>query len=65
MTDEPIEETPLTDRWFVIETKLGEPLAGAVERWRFKGLSWREVSLNIRDLTNVDVTPETLRLWFP
>jgi hypothetical protein len=32
---------------------------------RSNGKSWRQISLDIHDQVGVDVTLETLRMWFP
>ena len=46
---------------------LGRPLAEYVTEKRNAGISWRRISLDIRDDTagQVDITYETLRKWFP
>lgn len=42
-------------------------LAGYVHEARSAGKSWRRIAIDLRDLTKtqVDVTHETLRSWFP
>jgi len=46
---------------------LERPLAELVAERRSAGVSWRRISLELRDATNgeIDVTYETLRSWFP
>lgn len=42
-------------------------LADYVHDARGAGKSWRRIAIDLRDLTNteIDVTHETLRSWFP
>lgn len=49
------------------EIKLGSSLEDFVieRRHRQPPLSWRKISLELRDVTGIDVTHETLRSWFP
>lgn len=46
------------------ETLLGEDLSVYVSRCRAAGDSWRQISLAIQRQVDVDLHPETLRLWF-
>lgn len=70
MEDAAIHDPPNTDRRALIDMKLGTrgPLATLVYDARpgdsSDKLSWREISLLVRDLTGIDVTSETLRAWF-
>lgn len=41
------------------------PLEDLVLRRRSEGVSWRKIAAELRDLTGIDVTYETLRSWFP
>lgn len=54
-----------SDRWLLIEARLGEPLREFVARQRGDeyNASWRRISLRIRDKTGIDVTAEALRSW--
>jgi hypothetical protein len=47
------------------EIKLGSSLEEFVTSRRQRDVSWRKISLELRDATGVDVTHETLRSWFP
>lgn len=49
------------------DIRLGQPLEQYVADKRKAGVSWRRISLDLRDETNgdIDVTYETLRAWFP
>jgi hypothetical protein len=40
------------------------PLEDLVTRRRSEGVSWRKIAGELRDLTGIDVTHETLRSWF-
>lgn len=50
---------------------LGDLLTGDLEEFvrtrRSAGMSWRRISLELRDVTDrrVDVTYQTLRNWYP
>lgn len=46
---------------------LDRPLADYVAERRGNGVSWRRISLDLRDDTDgeIDITYETLRAWFP
>ena len=48
----------------LIDLKMSGTLAHTVASGRRGGLSWRRLSLEIRDRTGIDVTHETLRGWF-
>ena len=41
------------------------PLEDLVADRRNQGVSWRKIAAELRDLTGIDVTCETLRSWFP
>ena len=41
------------------------PLEELVADRRNHGVSWRKIAAELRDLTGIDVTHETLRSWFP
>lgn len=41
------------------------PLEELVADRRNQGVSWRKIAAELRDLTGIDVTHETLRSWFP
>ena len=41
------------------------PLEDLVADRRNQGVSWRKIAAELRDLTGIDVTHETLRSWFP
>lgn len=41
------------------------PLEDLVADRRNRGVSWRKIANELRDLTGIDVTYETLRSWFP
>lgn len=43
----------------------GTTLPEFVSTRRVQGTSWRQVSLDLRDQTGLDVTHESLRRWFP
>lgn len=47
------------------DAKLGRPLADLVSERRQAGDSWRRISLSIFTETGLDVSGETLRVWFP
>jgi hypothetical protein len=49
-----------------IDILLGDParLDQVVAELRAQGLGWRRVAFEVRDLTHVDVTHETLRNWY-
>lgn len=50
----------------LIEVQLkGRSLAALVTNSRRKGQSWQAISDEVRDLTGVVVSRETLRGWFP
>ena len=49
----------------LVELKLGSSLEGFVRARRDDGISWRRITLEIRDATGVDVADETLRIWYP
>lgn len=62
---------PQTDRRRLIEAALGGPLADFVaERRRVDGppfrspTSWRDIADELVEKTGIEVTHETLRLWF-
>ena len=40
------------------------PLEELVADRRNQGVSWRKIAGELRDLTGIDVTHETLRSWF-
>ena len=40
------------------------PLEELVADRRNQGVSWRKIAAELRDLTGIDVTHETLRSWF-
>ena len=40
------------------------PLEELVADRRNHGVSWRKIAAELRDLTGIDVTHETLRSWF-
>ena len=40
------------------------PLEELVADRRGRGVSWRKIAGELRDLTGIDVTHETLRSWF-
>lgn len=42
---------------------LGRPVIDWATERRTAGKSWRQISLELRDLHNLDVTYETLRSW--
>jgi hypothetical protein len=46
---------------------LGGKLADYVHEARAAGRSWRRIAIDLRDVTKteIDVTHETLRSWFP
>lgn len=47
------------------DLKLGKPLAEYVKEKREAGVSWRRITLDLRDDIDLDVTYESLRAWFP
>ena len=51
----------------LIDAKLGGDgaLAELVACGRVDGFSWRVISAEVRTLTGIDVTHETVRSWFP
>jgi hypothetical protein len=55
---------PGTTKRRLADTLLKEPLAEYVSRNRDAGKSWRAISLEIRERIDLDIHPETLRLWF-
>lgn len=42
---------------------LGEPVEDWISRKRAEGLSWRRISLVLRDEKDIDVAPGTLLAW--
>lgn len=48
----------------LVERQLGVPLDRWVRTRRADGMSWRRLSLALGDQVGVDVSHETLRLWF-
>ena len=48
----------------LIDLKLSGTLAHLVTSGRRDRKSWRQLALEIRDRTGIDVTHETLRSWF-
>lgn len=47
-----------------IERKLGSPLADLVAERRSASVSWRRIAQEVLARTGVDVTGETIRVWF-
>jgi hypothetical protein len=59
-----VARTPHTAKRRLAETLLKEPLSVFVSRHRDAGESWRQISLDIRENIDLDIHPETLRLWY-
>ena len=52
-------------RYQLIQTRLDRDLAGYVrERWE-ANTPWRDIAADLRTATDVQVSHETLRAWFP
>ena len=48
----------------LIEDRLGLSLEGLVAEARPRRMTWAEIAADIRQRTGVDLSQETLRLWF-
>lgn len=46
-----------------VDRLIGGDLAERLRRWRAEGLSYRRISLQLRDDAGIDVTGETIRRW--
>lgn len=46
------------------ETLLERSLSEYVSYRRLDGKSWREISLDLREDIDLDIHPDTLRVWF-
>lgn len=47
----------------LIEMKLGQPLVPYIRSLRQNGASWHSCVVDLATTTQVEVTPETLRIW--
>lgn len=47
-----------------IEEKLGEPLGAMLAQRRDAGVPWRRLANEITSRTGIDITGETLRVWY-
>lgn len=47
----------------LIEMKLGQPLVPYIRSLRHAGASWHSCVVDLAVNTEVEVTPETLRIW--
>jgi len=45
------------------DTLLEEPVEQWIQRNRDEGKSWRRISLELRDVAQIDVAPSTLISW--
>lgn len=54
--------TPLME---LADIKLGGELEPFVRSRRTEGRPWRLIAIDLRDATGIDITDETLRVWFP
>lgn len=56
--------TDATPKRRLLELLTGD-LTAYVDSRRAAGKSWRQISLDIRDDYDLDITHETLRSWYP
>jgi hypothetical protein len=58
-----------TDRYQLVEARLGENLEAWVAERRRPGIrppaSWRDIAAELSKLTGIAVSHEALRVWFP
>lgn len=63
MTDDPTPKRQLVDR--AIQDFHRENLDTVVQRMRTHRKSWEAIARRITLMSNIDVTSETLRNWYP
>jgi hypothetical protein len=51
-------------RYLEIEERLGQSLADLIASRRGEGIAWRRIALEVTARTGIDVTGESLRMWF-
>lgn len=54
-----------TRTYLLLEERLGSPLARYVRGRRLDGRSWDAIALDLHTDTQIPVTGESLRAWFP
>lgn len=60
-----MEPATATPKRQLIDLKMGGKLDANVRGWRDQNTSWRVIAHRILQTTGVDVTPESVRDWFP
>lgn len=54
-----------TRTFLLVQERLGKNLSQYVARRWNAGASWNEIARDLYSETNVGITSETLRIWFP
>lgn len=52
------------EKYTEIERKLGTPLADLIQSRRAEQVAWRRIALEVTARTGVDITGETIRVWY-
>jgi hypothetical protein len=55
---------PRTAKYLLLQLRLGRDLSAYVAEARKAERDWRSIAADLRALTGLDISHETLRVWF-